>query len=394
MKSRSFLGAAVLLSLPLFAHAASRTFDIEAYNWGFRITPPQFVVNQGDSVTLRLRATSGFHGFYLDRYVTNAPSLSSPEPITITFVADKSGTFAFACTQFYCGSGHFDMHGEFEVIGPDTKPLVVTSFQPPRGGTAGGTLVAIAGTGFTKESRAFFGSAAALPVFFMNETTLYVEAPPQPPGNVAVTVQQPSGRAATSVEQYAYVVSPSIDSVVPPSGSSSGGTQVTITGSDFQQGATVWFGRAATGVTVMSSTTITATTPIGPQAIPPRSSLPVQVTVINPDQITGFRAAAFSYVLAPLSVASLSPSSGDPAGGYAVTITGTGFTTAVPMQVIFGGVSSPGVQVIDPVTLVAIAPLHSPGTVDVIVTGTGASVSAGYVFTYTGTPARKRRVAR
>ena len=55
---------------------------------------------------------------------------------------------------------------------------------------------------------------------------------------------------------------PTIGSITPITGTAAGGTAVTITGTGFLAGATVTFGgTAATGVTVASSTSITATTP-------------------------------------------------------------------------------------------------------------------------------------
>ena len=55
---------------------------------------------------------------------------------------------------------------------------------------------------------------------------------------------------------------PTISSISPNSGSTNGGTAVTITGTNFSSGATVTFGgTAASNVTVVSSTSITATTP-------------------------------------------------------------------------------------------------------------------------------------
>jgi Domain of unknown function (DUF1929)/IPT/TIG domain len=57
---------------------------------------------------------------------------------------------------------------------------------------------------------------------------------------------------------------PTVSSVSPNSGSTAGGTAVTITGTNFAAGATVTFGvAAATNVVLASSTTITATTPAG-----------------------------------------------------------------------------------------------------------------------------------
>ena len=57
---------------------------------------------------------------------------------------------------------------------------------------------------------------------------------------------------------------PTVSSVTPNSGSTAGGTAVTITGTNFAAGATATFGgTAATNVVVVNSTTITATTPAG-----------------------------------------------------------------------------------------------------------------------------------
>src|SRR6202044_3849970 len=63
---------------------------------------------------------------------------------------------------------------------------------------------------------------------------------------------------------FTYVVAATVSSVSPNSGTTLGGTAVTITGMNFAAGATVKFGAtAATKVVVVNSTTITATTPAG-----------------------------------------------------------------------------------------------------------------------------------
>src|ERR1700687_5090743 len=55
---------------------------------------------------------------------------------------------------------------------------------------------------------------------------------------------------------------PTVTSITPNSGTINGGTAVTITGTGFLAGAPVSLGGApATGVTLVSSTSITATTP-------------------------------------------------------------------------------------------------------------------------------------
>src|ERR1700681_833708 len=55
---------------------------------------------------------------------------------------------------------------------------------------------------------------------------------------------------------------PTVTSITPNSGTINGGTAMTITGTGFLAGATVSLGgTAATGVTLLSSTSMTATTP-------------------------------------------------------------------------------------------------------------------------------------
>lgn len=83
---------------------------------------------------------------------------------------------------------------------------------------------------------------------------------------------------------------PAVDAVSPAGGPTSGGTVVTITGANFQSGATVSFGgTAASSVTVNSSTQITATAPA-------RSAGTVSVTVTNPGGLNGAKNPGFFYV--------------------------------------------------------------------------------------------------
>ena len=73
---------------------------------------------------------------------------------------------------------------------------------------------------------------------------------------------------------------PIIDAIAPSSGPAGGATAVTITGTDFVDGATVTIGGvAATGVLVQGSTAIQAMTP----ALTPGTLADVTVTVHNPD---------------------------------------------------------------------------------------------------------------
>jgi IPT/TIG domain len=157
----------------------------------------------------------------------------------------------------------------------------------------------------------------------------------------------------------------SVTGVSPARGSAAGGTNVTITGSGFTAGAVVMFGSsAATGVTVISSTEIAATSPAGTGT--------EGVTVSTSAGISTVTAAdEFSYVPA---VTGVFPASGDAHGGTFVTIVGSGFTTGSTVD--FGSTAAPRVGYISSGELKATAPRGpTPGPVDITVT-TGAATSA------------------
>src|SRR5205807_1874786 len=107
-------------------------------------------------------------------------------------------------------------------------------------------------------------------------------------------------------------------SVNPNAGSTTGGTSVTITGSNFLSGASVKFGTAsATNVSVVNATSITANTPANAAGA-------VNVTVTNSDGQNATLNNAYTYNSAP-STTSISPTAGSTAGGTSVTITGSSF---------------------------------------------------------------------
>lgn len=83
---------------------------------------------------------------------------------------------------------------------------------------------------------------------------------------------------------------PIVGSVAPASGPARGGTPITVTGSDFQPGATLTLGNVeAREVVVIDSSTLTAVTvPHAPGA--------VSVSVTNRDGRSGTRGLAFTYL--------------------------------------------------------------------------------------------------
>jgi len=265
--------------------------------------------------------------------------------------------------------------------GGGTSPLV-SSLSPTSGSTAGGTAVTITGANFASGATVTFGGVAASGVSVANSSTITATTPAHAAGSVDVTVTNPGSSSGTLNSGFTYVnpTAPAVTSVTPNSGPTGGGTTVTIGGANFVSGATVTFGGApATGVSVSSSTSMTAVTPA-------HSAGPVTVTVTNPDLQSASLTAGFAYVnpTGP-TVTSVTPNSGPTGGGTPVTISGSNFVSGA--TVTFGGTPASGVSVSSSTSMTAVTPGHSAGSVTVTVTNPdlqSASLTGG--FTY-GTPA-------
>ena len=174
---------------------------------------------------------------------------------------------------------------------------------------------------------------------------------------------------------------PTVTSISPTSGTTAGGTAVSITGTGFLAGATVKLGgTSATGVTVVNSATITATSAA-------HTAGAVSVVVTNTDAQSGALNNGYTYTSpnpAP-TVTSISPTSGSTAGGTAVSITGTGFLAGATVKL--GGTAATGVTVVNSTTITATSPAHAAGAVNVVVTNTDAqsgTLTNGYTYTTSG----------
>ena len=249
----------------------------------------------------------------------------------------------------------------------------VTGVSPSSGSTLGGTSVTITGTNFTGATAVTFGGNAASGVTVVNNTTITATTPARAAGTASVVVTTPGGsNAANSL--YTYVTpAPTVASVTPPSGSTLGGTNVTITGTNFTgtTGVTIG-GNAATGVTVVNPSTITAITPAGNAG-----TASVVVTTSGGSNAAN---SLFSYVAPAPTVTGVSPSSGSISGGTNVTITGTNFTGAT--AVTFGGNAASGVTVVNATTITATTPARTAGAASVVVTTPSGSNAANSLFTY------------
>lgn len=160
------------------------------------------------------------------------------------------------------------------VLGPRLIPALastsdpypsLSSITPASGGsTAGGDTITISGSGFTSDARGqvtidgvlilgdcnHWGTSQFFASFtVINDTTITAVTPPHAAGTVQVTIeyhdpiQTPADLSHTVPFTFGTVVSvPSVTSVSPNSGPTTGGTSVDIIGAGFTGATYVWFG--------------------------------------------------------------------------------------------------------------------------------------------------------
>ncbi|MGW7007034.1 IPT/TIG domain-containing protein [Streptomyces sp. NPDC054933] len=157
--------------------------------------------------------------------------------------------------------------------------------------------------------------------------------------------------------------------VSPSQGSTSGGTTVTITGTNLGGATIVPFGsRPATGATSVSATQLTAVSPSG--------SGTVEVTVTTPGGNSN--PEPFFYISAPW-ITSVSPAAGQFGGGNTVTITGLNLATASAVD--FGVNAGTITSVSDTAITVTVPRAASVGTVPItVVTAGGSANSISYAY--------------
>ncbi len=220
--------------------------------------------------------------------------------------------------------------------------------------------------------------------FTAGSGTLAVTAPPNanvaPPGYYMLFLINnqgvPSTAAFVLLNGSGSAPAPTVTSVSPNSGSIDGGTAVTITGANFVSGATLTVGgTAATDVTVVSSTSITATTPA-------HSAGAANVVVTNSDGQSGALSSGYTYGNPAPTVTAVSPNSGPASGGTAVTITGNNFQAGAAVS--FGGTAATNVTVATSTSITATTPAEAAGTVNVVVTNSDSqsgTLSNGFTYT-------------
>ena len=165
--------------------------------------------------------------------------------------------------------------------------------------------------------------------------------------------------------------------IVPDTGSTFGGTEVTLTGQGFVDGLIVTFDAAVATVQSVSPSQAVVLTP-------PHALGAVDVTVTVPGGEYATYPSGFVYVetaSAP-SISSLQPAQGASGGGTTVTITGANFVA--PVTVLFGTLTAPSAEVsAGGDTITTITPASPVGSVQVtVLNGDGQEASKDQAFSF------------
>ncbi|SDI91049.1 IPT/TIG domain-containing protein [Frankineae bacterium MT45] len=328
------------------------------------VAPATGVIAGGTKVTITGTGFTGATGVSFGGVAGSSVTVVSATSITVTAPAHTAGVVDLQVTGPYGTSTTTTTDKYTYVSGP-----AITAISPSSGSTTGGSTITIAGTGLTGATSVNFGATAGSSLTVVSATSLTVVAPAHVAGVVDVQIVGPYGTSPVVVaDQYTYAVLPVISTISPTSGTTAGGTTVTITGTGFSSATKVAFGTtSATSYAVISDTQITATAPAQPAG-----TQDILVTGPGGTSAPGLP-DVFTYV-SPPTVTTVSPATGTAVGGTTVTVTGTGFTGATVVS--FGGVAATSISIASSTSLTAVTPVHATGAVDVQVTGPYGSSAA------------------
>ena len=164
-----------------------------------------------------------------------------------------------------------DLNGDGVVNGADLGlvlanwgvcPPNVTQVSPLTGSVLGGTVLSITGGGLSEVTAVTVGGAACTQVTVLSPTLVRATTPAGAAGQAAIRVIAPTG--TTLAPQPFNYVQQQVASIVPNTGSYTGGTAITITGQYLAGTTGVTIGGVpCTNVVAVSATQVTAVTPAG-----------------------------------------------------------------------------------------------------------------------------------
>jgi PKD repeat protein len=182
----------------------------------------------------------------------------------------------------------------------------IESISPQIADTTGGGKLTISGLNFQDNATVLIDNAEPENVSIVSHTQIICDIPVHDVGNVNIIVMNPNNYSSTYVLPYEFPA-PTITSITPSTVLNSGGTELTIIGTNFDLSATVTIDGVTIANNRMSYTTITCIAP--PHEIPDgKISSKVNVVIINPNG--KFATDLLTYEFNPPTITNVSPAIG------------------------------------------------------------------------------------
>lgn len=229
-------------------------------------------------------------------------SILNSTTITFTAPAGSAGVVSLAVRN---PAGTGTLPNAFTYVASPT----LTAISPALATTNGGTIVTLTGTELASATQVNLGSST-VSVTVVSSTKVQFVTPATSAGVVDVGIVTIGGVATLSqaLEFTTSALVPVITSITPTSGTTAGGTTITVTGQYFSGSYSNSVSAAINGVSgssvvVIDDSTLTFVSPAGLAA----SGLDVSVTT---DGGVGVIAGAFTYIAPPAPINSGAPSPG------------------------------------------------------------------------------------
>ena len=261
----------------------------------------------------------------------------------------------------------------------------LTTLNPSSGSTVGGINVTLTGTNLTGATDVHWGgldiAVCGTGTCFTvdSDTQITVDnIPSGAAGGVTVNVVTPSG--PSNNKTYTYVTpTPTLTLLNPSSGSTVGGINVTLTGTNFTGATAVnWGGSVIPLCGTGTCYTVDSDTQITVDNIPSGAAGGVTVNVVTPSGPSNNK--TYTYVTPTPTLTLLNPTSGSTAGGNGVTLTGTNFTGATHVHVGSSDLtpcpSAPCFHVDTDTQITVTMPANLPGNVSINVTTPGGTTGS------------------
>ncbi|MDB1087873.1 IPT/TIG domain-containing protein [Streptomyces sp. ACA25] len=215
------------------------------------ITPNQGSTGGGTPVSI---TGSNLSGTTAVRFGTRlATDVVNVSPTEVTAVS-PSGTGVVGVTVTTPGGTSNPV--PFYYVGAGFK----TALAPTSGSTAGGDTITLTGTGLSTASSVDFGGNSVTPTV-VSDNEITAIAPAGTAGPVSITVTTAAG--PNNGLTYTYYAVPDLTAVTPDAGPTTGGTTVTLSGTDLGSTSEVTFDGTPAPFTVLSDTAVSAVTPPG-----------------------------------------------------------------------------------------------------------------------------------